>query len=390
MVTACWGQAHALTKCDPFPMRFDDRQILSVIHELEQSEAGTLGNGLLLLGRVAGAEPVDPNRDYGPFARELLLARRAGYLTFAEGGGGVALANPEHDPNSWLQQIRDIRLELSGRDRALGREVYRPLPDPDEDDDRPIAGMTLEEIARAIGDVYTGSQIPRFLHDSGVPDEYIPEFKGSKWEYLFAVFVELHDGGSATRRALRRFIGGWLEHQLHTWPDSELEGRVRAHLLQQGWHVGDGRLVVGERETASFTPSDASARLGDLHADIRLAAERYLPDHMEVAIFEAMKAINMRVRDMTGLDLDGSELMAKAFSDSQPRILLADLATETGRNIQTGFRFIFMGAVRGIRNRDAHELFRPLGEAEAFEELAFASMLMRRLDEATIAEGDVG
>jgi uncharacterized protein (TIGR02391 family) len=104
---------------------------------------------------------------------------------------------------------------------------------------------------------------------------------------------------------------------------------------------------------------------------------------MEVAIFEAMKAINMRVREMTGLELDGSDLMAKAFSDKKPSILLANVATETGRNIQAGFRFLFMAAVRGIRNTDAHELFRPLGKAEAFEELAFASMLMRRLDEAT-------
>jgi uncharacterized protein (TIGR02391 family) len=366
-------------------VRFDDLQLLAVIHELEQTEPGALGNGMTLLNKVAGSEPVDPNRDYPPFVHELLLARRAGYLTFRDdgGGGNVALADPERDANSWLQQIREIRLELAGRDRALGRQVYRPLPDPDDDDDRPIAGMTLEEIARALGDVYTGSQIPRFLHDSGIPDAHIPDVEGTKWEYFLAVFVDLHDGGSATRRTLREFIGRWLEHGLHTWPDPELEERVRAHLLQQGWHVRDGRLGVGEPEAASFTPSDKSARLGDLHADIRQAAERYLPDHLEVAIFEAMKAINMRVRELTGLDLDGSDLMAKAFSDKEPRMLLADLTTETGRNIQAGFRFIFMGAVRGIRNRDAHELFRPLGEAEAYEELAFASMLMRRLDEAT-------
>ena len=35
-----------------------------------------------------------------------------------------------------------------------------------------------------------------------------------------------------------------------------------------------------------------------------------------------------------------------------------------------------MGAVRGIRNPDAHELFK-----EALETLAFASLLMRRLDD---------
>ena len=41
-----------------------------------------------------------------------------------------------------------------------------------------------------------------------------------------------------------------------------------------------------------------------------------------------------------------------------------------------------MGAVQGIRNPDAHELFKALDAEEALETLAFASMLMRRLDEA--------
>ncbi len=39
-----------------------------------------------------------------------------------------------------------------------------------------------------------------------------------------------------------------------------------------------------------------------------------------------------------------------------------------------------MGAVRGIRNPNAHELFIPLNEEEAFEQLGLASMLLRRLD----------
>src|SRR5713101_2767664 len=171
-----------------------------------------LGSGFLLIQRMAGGEPLDPHRDYWPFAHELILARDAGYITFRdEPGFNMTFPNPESDPNSWLQQIRDIRLTLNGRDRALGREIRRPLPDPDEDDDSPIAGITLEDVAREIGNVYTGSQLPRFLRDSGIPDQFVPlEVTGSKWEYVFSVFELLHDGGSAARRALRYFIGSWL------------------------------------------------------------------------------------------------------------------------------------------------------------------------------------
>lgn len=370
-------------------MRWDDRQLLRLIHELEESEIGTLGSGFALMQRMAEGAPVDPGQDYRTFAHELILARGAGFLTFKdEPGINMVFPHPDNDSNAWLQQVRDIRLTLPGRDRALGREIQRPLPDPGEDDGRTIAGMTLEEIARAIGDSYTGAQLPRFLRDSGIRDEFIPlTVIGSKWEYLLDIFERLHDGGSDARRTLRTFTGNWLENRLHTWPAPELRKRIVAQLAQQGWRVCEGTLVIGAQETAdlgSITPAGRDARIASLHPEIRQAAGRYLENHMEVAIFEAMKAVNMRVRDMTGLDLEGSDLMSKALSEKTPRLVLADLTTETGRNIQAGFRFLFMGAVRGIRNPDAHELFQPLDDAEALEKLGFASMLMRHLDQAIV------
>lgn len=43
------------------------------------------------------------------------------------------------------------------------------------------------------------------------------------------------------------------------------------------------------------------------------------------------------------------------------------------------------GAVQGLHNRDAHEQFQRLDEEKGLERLAFASMLMRRLDKAVAA-----
>jgi uncharacterized protein (TIGR02391 family) len=114
-------------------------------------------------------------------------------------------------------------------------------------------------------------------------------------------------------------------------------------------------------------------------------ADRYLESgHPEVAIFEAFKAVIKRVKALTKLEMDGSDLMSKAFSEVDPPISVGDVETETGKNIQAGYRFIFMGAARAIRNPDAHEQFKTLGTEEALETLAFASLLMRRLDDANI------
>jgi len=369
-------------------MRWDDLELLHLIDEFEGEQSGQLSSGWQLMQAASQGRTVDWDRDCRTFARELLLARVAGYLEWTDPfNPGVRVLDPVTEAQQWLQQIWDIRLMLAGRDRARGRVIQRPLPDPDEDDDRPITGMTLEEIARAIGDTYTAPQLPRYLRESGIPEEFIPaEVVGSKWEYVLGIFEALHDGGSAARRALREFIGGWLEGRYHTPPRPEVRKRIAALLAAQGWHVHDGRLVIGERTAevvGTLTPLGQDARIGALHADVREVADRYRESgHPEVAIFEAFKAVNNRVKAITGLDLDGASLMGEAFKDSDPQIALADLSTETGRNIQAGFRFLFMGAVRGIRNPDAHELFKALDAEEALETLAFASMLMRRLDDA--------
>jgi uncharacterized protein (TIGR02391 family) len=378
-------------------MRWDDLQLLHLIDELEASEQlGSLVTGYTFMQAASDGQPVDWNRDGRAFARELVIARAAGYLEWNEmtrlGAPSPDLAT---DPQQWLQDIRDLRLTLSGRDRARGRMIQRPLPDPEEDDDRPITGMTLEEIARQIGDTYSGSQLPRYLSDSGIPQEFIPtEMMGSKWAYVLGVLESLHDGGSAARRTLREFIGGWLQGRLHAPPPPDVRERIAALLGAQGWHIDDDKLVIGEQTSGvaeALTPLAQDARIAALHSDVREVADRYLESgHPEVAIFEAFKAINKRVKTMTDLDLDGSKLMGEAFSNTDPPLILGDLSTQTGRDIQAGFRFLFMGAVQGIRNPDAHELFKALDAEEALETLAFASMLMRRLDEAKTRRPQTG
>lgn len=378
-------------------MRWDDLQLLRLIDELEASEQlGSLVTGYAFMQATGDGQGINWDRDGRSFVRELVIAQNAGYLEWNEiTSPGVPRPDSTNDPQRWLQEIRDLRLTLSGRDRARGRMFQRPLPDPEEDDDRPITAITLEEIARQIGDTYSGSQLPRYLSDSGIPAEFIPaEVTGSKWAYVMDVFEALHDGGSAARRALREFIGAWLQGRLHAPPPPEVRERITALLGGQGWHVVDNKLVIGERTGGianTVTPPEQDTRIAALHSDVREVADRYLESgHPEVAIFEAFKAINKRVKTMTGLDLDGSKLMGEAFSNSDPPLILGDLLTQTGRDIQAGFRFLFMGAVQGIRNPDAHELFQALDAEEALETLAFASMLMRRLDEAKMRQPQAG
>lgn len=119
---------------------------------------------------------------------------------------------------------------------------------------------------------------------------------------------------------------------------------------------------------------------------IKVAIKKFEDGHYADAVESSFKEINTHikgiVRDKTGEELDGAKLMFKAFSLKTPIILLADLSTQTGKDIQEGYMQIFAGAMKGIRNPKAHENI-TISRERATHFLFLASLLMSKLDEVT-------
>jgi len=198
------------------------------------------------------------------------------------------------------------------------------------------------------------------------------------------VLIGLDQWGSEGRRILRTFIGSWLDDRLISGPTDELRAELVEKLARRGWYVVDGNLIVGEPAKGKRvrSPILRDARLSALHPEIFAVSEQLFRDgHRAAAVFEAAKAVNNRVKKMTNLSDDGTRLMGAAFKDDQPSLMLAELTTQTGRDIQSGYRFLFMGSQQAIRNPSAHEQFAEMDGDEAFELLGLASLLMRRLDQ---------
>lgn len=125
-----------------------------------------------------------------------------------------------------------------------------------------------------------------------------------------------------------------------------------------------------------------SQSLKSLHPRIRKTSQKLYDDsHYSQAIFEAYKLIVQEVRVISGLSIDGKPLMDRAFSPSSPIISINKQQTQSEKDEQSGFMFLFGGAVLGIRNPKAHDIVTLKDPKKAFEYLAFASLLMRRLDE---------
>lgn len=105
------------------------------------------------------------------------------------------------------------------------------------------------------------------------------------------------------------------------------------------------------------------------------------------AVFEATKSIAQKLRERTGLSLDGSRLVDESLGIENGRTpLLAwnTLTTDNERNEHRGVALMIKGTFAYFRNLPAHvpRAFRVVNEEEALELLTIASFLHRRLDAA--------
>jgi len=107
--------------------------------------------------------------------------------------------------------------------------------------------------------------------------------------------------------------------------------------------------------------------------------------HYAQAIFESVKALNNYVKEKAQIiDKDLSDAMAKAFNENNPIIKLNDNITRSDKDEQEGFKLLYMGAMKGIRNPKAHETIMQDDKNRTLEYLAFISLLFRRVEEGEI------
>jgi uncharacterized protein (TIGR02391 family) len=101
------------------------------------------------------------------------------------------------------------------------------------------------------------------------------------------------------------------------------------------------------------------------------------------AQLNAVMAVLELIRRRTGQHIDGDALITRTFSPNQPLLTVGDLSTQNGHDEQVGFMMVLQGVNRGTRNPRAHSLAHDLNDLKTAQYLVFASLLARRVAEAT-------
>jgi uncharacterized protein (TIGR02391 family) len=133
-----------------------------------------------------------------------------------------------------------------------------------------------------------------------------------------------------------------------------------------------------------FPHSQPVARniLVGLHAKIAERCEQLFNDgHFDEAVLAAMKAVEEELRTKIQAEPGccGQDLVSQAMPQKSPPLTFSKIDSE-----QQAAHFLFRGAIGFIRNPQAHRFIEIDDRQEAIEQLAFASILMRMLDRATV------
>jgi uncharacterized protein (TIGR02391 family) len=104
--------------------------------------------------------------------------------------------------------------------------------------------------------------------------------------------------------------------------------------------------------------------------------------HFAEATSHAFKFLDKRVEKLSGLSDTGFSLMMEAFDYKKPKIQLTPLSNQSEKDEQEGYRFVFAGSMRAIRNPRAHEFSVVDGPDTCLDHLSFVSLLLRRLEQS--------
>lgn len=257
--------------------------------------------------------------------------------------------------------------------------------------------QTLRAICDVLGDTaggLTGSEIGRLLEDCGIDDPAPTQTKRHRLHEALAT-RQRRDGcgnnvGNFICQAMRP-----VRYMTDPRLFEDRRGRLNEVLAFAGLILTEQGAL--ERAASARTISEAQERAGRLHKALqerrvhpdvlRFCRSELLEDNYFHAVFEATKSVADKIRSLSGLTSDGSQLVDGAFgipAGSQPLVAFNSLVTPTEQGEHRGLMNLLKGLFGTFRNTTAHapRIQWPINEQDALDILTLASLLHRRLDDA--------
>jgi uncharacterized protein (TIGR02391 family) len=256
----------------------------------------------------------------------------------------------------------------------------------------PFDAAVVEGVARTIGESFTGSALTNLLHQVRLPD---PGAAHTKWRRVAQAISD----AQATRRSGKPLLNLLVAVAAPARWTADRRGyedmlrSLNVTLAFAGLEVRDDGQV--HRQKTAKTLDDVAhltkrmrhelERRGGHPEVFKYCTEALLAEDCFSAVFESVKGLAERVRQMAGVQTDGSKLIQDAFEGAAPRILFNTWETASERDEQKGLASLMKGVIWAFRNPPAHapRILWHIDTEDALDLLTTMSLLHRRLDRAT-------
>ena len=225
---------------------------------------------------------------------------------------------------------------------------------------------------------------------------------------LLSILIKTYDAISAieyegSAYPIVRYIKDDIRHLRRLWPiqdsshldelETEFRSQVESELKIKKLSIIIDAIIpnlideLDDLFRSLGTRTETYGLEGLLHPIIIKSSYRqYRDGHYRDSVLNAVVAVFDLIRERTGLQEDGIQLVGRAFSIENPFLVLSTLDTESGKNEQKGFIQILQGAYLGIRNPKAHSLSTDLTQDATAQYLVFASLLARQIEESRVVK----
>jgi len=261
----------------------------------------------------------------------------------------------------------------------------------------PFDSGTIESISKILGDTekgLTGTEINRLLQECKIEniDQDI-----TKWKRLFNAFANRQNKDRYSN-AILYFIGQVLKPTRYINDKNRFDFfRVELNkiLAFYGYEIQENGKIKQVDQVSTI--SEAEKRVNrlkeklqqrDIHQEIfKYCNKEIVNENYFHLVFESTKSLAQRIREISNLNGDGSQLVDEAFSFNfekrkYPKIAINSLDTASLQNEQKGFMHLLKGIFSMFRNTTAHEpkIIWQIEENEAIDIISIISYAHKKLD----------
>lgn len=261
----------------------------------------------------------------------------------------------------------------------------------------PFESATLEAIAKVLGNTergLSGSQIGSKLRECNICDV---DPANTKWKRLYNALAQFQNEHGIGNHVVKFIYTALAPTSFINEPDHFEERRQALNSVLSFAGMELGADVKVRRTERAVTLDDALARANRLkeelrrrqvHSEvIRFCDAEIIANNYFHAVFEAMKSISSRIRQLSGLTSDGAQLVDATFGlgkTGTPLAAINPLRTDTEKGEQRGFASLLKGLYGTVRNPLGHEakIEWAMSERDALDILTTVSLVHRKLDKA--------